>query len=101
MKIFCNPLIISILAETLLPLARLYPFQIKKRATTGPISGMAALSCMWFEVADRHKCRRRAAGVSPVKSLPHHVHGPAEALQPTAIGFGKMDKVELTRWSLV
>src|SRR3954469_3768381 len=52
--------------------------------------------CLWFEVADRRKCQRPAAGVSQVKSLPHNVHGPAEALQPTAIGFGKMDKVELS-----
>src|SRR4051794_18486848 len=56
---------------------------------------MAALFCRWFEVADRRKCPRRAAGVSRVKSLLHNVHGPAEALPPTAIGFGKMDKVEL------
>src|SRR3954454_5784247 len=77
-------------------LARLYPFQIKERATKGPIFGMAALFCRWFEVADRRKCPRRAAGVSRVKSLLHNVDGPAEALPPTAIGFGKMDKVELS-----
>ena len=75
--------------------ARLYPFQTKERATKGPISGITALFRWWFEVDDRHKCQRRAAGVSQVKSLSHNVHGPAEALQPTAICFGKMDKVEL------
>src|SRR3954471_20226447 len=77
------------------PAHRLYPFQTKERATKGPISGITALFRRWFEVDDRHKCQRRAAGISQVKSLSHNVHGPAEALQPTAICFGKMDKVEL------
>src|SRR4051795_10148410 len=38
---------------------------------------------------------KASTGVSQVKSLSHNVHGHAEALQPTAICFGKMDKVEL------
>src|SRR3954451_3426619 len=76
-------------------LARLYPFQTKERITKGPISGMTALFGRSFEVSDRRKCHRRAARVSQVKSLSHNTHGPAEALPPTAMGFGKMDKVEL------
>src|SRR5438270_11575372 len=76
-------------------LARLSPFQSKERATKGPLSGMAALSCLWFAVVDGRKCQRRAARVSQVKSLPHHVHGPADAVQPMVVVFGKMDKVEL------
>src|SRR3982750_1867444 len=56
---------------------------------------MTALFGRSFEVSDRRKCHRRAARVSPVKSLSHNTHGPAEALPPTAMGFGKMDKVEL------
>src|SRR3954447_13939586 len=77
------------------PSARLYPFQTKERITKGPISGMTALFGRSFEVSDRRKCHRRAARVSQVKSLSHNTHGPAEALPPTAMGFGKMDKVEL------
>src|SRR4051794_26084231 len=77
--------------------ARLYPFQTKERITKGPISGMTALFGRSFEVSDRRKCHRRAARVSQVKSLSHNTHGPAEALPPTAMGFGKMDKVELSR----
>src|SRR3954454_7245658 len=76
-------------------LARLYPFQTKERITKGPISGMTALFGRSFEVSDRRQCHRRAARVSQVKSLSHNTHGPAEALPPTAMGFGKMDKVEL------
>src|SRR3954453_9481631 len=56
---------------------------------------MTALFGRSFEVSDRRKCHRRAARVSQVKSLSHNTHGPAEALPPTAMGFGKMDKVEL------
>src|SRR3954469_17996399 len=75
--------------------ARLYPFQTKERITKGPISGMTALFGRSFEVSGRRKCHRRAARVSQVKSLSHNTHGPAEALPPTAMGFGKMDKIEL------
>src|SRR3954453_12819122 len=57
---------------------------------------MTALFGRSFEVSDRRKCHRRAARVSQVKSLSHNTHGPAEALPPTAMGFGKMDKVELS-----
>src|SRR3954464_6531349 len=42
---------------------------------------------------------KASTGVSQVKSLSHNVHGHAEALQPTAICFGKMDKVELRRFA--